>query len=209
MSWTSKSGQQRHEPGRFVRPDGKTSLPSWARSRPPADVQELQDYLTAVIQRRSRAPRSPSSFERSKAGPCISWAARPARALRSAYDLSCSRRSLSWAGLRGGRWGQWLRSRRTRGSGQFTKLCRRGPDPGPQARAGGLRGCSTADSSTSRRGPGAWTYKFFRLTVVRPSLGWRATRCQPERVDIIRWKGEKRERIRVDVDKMMRARTRT
>lgn len=198
----------------FVRPDGKTSLPIVGEIQAAGKtVQELQDSLTAAYSKKVKEPAVTVIIREIKSRPVyfLGGFGKPG-ALQLMRDLTL----LQAVALVGGvtttadsETGFVLRKDK-KIPVDFTKLLQKGDlsqdiklEPGdsvvaPIADVVYLQG--------EVRSPG--TVKFTQdLTMVKAiSQGGGFTpMAAGGRVDIIRWKGEKRERIRVDVDKMMRA----
>jgi polysaccharide export outer membrane protein len=199
----------------FVRPDGKTSLPLVGEIQAAGKtVQELQDYLSAVYSKTVKGAAVTVIIKEIKSRPVyfLGGFGRPGALQLLRSDLTL----LQAIALVGGvspaadlEKGFVLRNQ-TMIPINFQKLLNKGDltqdvklEPGdtvvaPIADVVYLQG--------EVRAPGA--IKFTQdLTVVRAITqgGGLTPMSAGGRVDIIRWKGEKRERIRIDVDKMMRA----
>ncbi len=178
----------------FVRPDGKTSLPIVGEIQAAGKtVQELQDYLTAV-------------YSKTVKGAAVTVI------IREIKDLSLLQAVALVGGVAPGADAEnsFVLRKDKKIPVNFTKLLQKGDltqdlklEPGDSVVA------PIADLVYLQgevRAPGA--IKFLPdLTVVKAITqgGGLTPMSAGGRVDIIRWKGEKRERIRVDVDKMMRA----
>jgi polysaccharide export outer membrane protein len=199
----------------FVRPDGKTSLPLVGEIQAAGKtVQELQDYLSAVYSKTVKGAAVTVIIKEIKSRPVyfLGGFGRPGALQLLRSDLTL----LQAIALVGGvspaadlEKGFVLRNQKMIPI-NFQKLLNKGDltqdvklEPGdtvvaPIADVVYLQG--------EVRAPGA--IKFTQdLTVVRAITqgGGLTPMSAGGRVDIIRWKGEKRERIRIDVDKMMRA----
>jgi polysaccharide export outer membrane protein len=199
----------------FVRPDGKTSLPIVGEIQAAGKtVQELQDYLTAVYSKTVKGAAVTVIVREIKSRPVyfLGGFGKPGALQLMRNDLSL----LQAVALVGGvapaadaENGFVLRKDK-RIPVNFTKLLKDGDltqdlklEPGdsvvaPIADVVYLQG--------EVKAPGSVKYTQ-DLTVVRAITqgGGFTPMSAGGRVDILRGKGEKKERIRVDVDKMMRA----
>jgi polysaccharide export outer membrane protein len=199
----------------FVRPDGKTSLPIVGEIQAAGKtVQELQDYLTAVYSKTVKGAAVTVIIREIKSRPVyfLGGFGKPGAMQLMRNDLSLLQAVALVGGVSptaDGENGFVLRKDK-RIPVNFTKLLQKGDlsqdlklEPGDSVVA------PTADLVYLQgevRAPGP--IKFLPdLTVVKAITqgGGLTPMSAGGRVDIIRWKGEKRERIRVDVDKMMRA----
>jgi polysaccharide export outer membrane protein len=198
----------------FVRPDGKTSLPIVGEIQAAGKtVQELQDYLTAVYSKTVKGAAVTVIIREIKSRPVyfLGGFGKPGALQLMRNDLSL----LQAIALVGGvapaaEENGFVLRKDKRIPVNFTKLLQKGDltqdiklEPGdsvvaPIADVVYLQG--------EVKAPGAVKY-LPDLTVVKAITqgGGLTPMAAGGRVDIIRWKGEKRERIRVDVDKMMRA----
>jgi len=199
----------------FVRPDGKTSLPIVGEIQAAGKtVQELQDYLTAVYSKTVKGAAVTVIIREIKSRPVyfLGGFGRPGALQLMRNDLSLLQALALVGGVAPGADGEngFVLRKDKRIPVNFTKLLQKGDltqdlqlEPGDSVVA------PIADLVYLQgevRAPGA--IKFLPdLTVVKAITqgGGFTPMAAGGRVDIIRWKGEKRERIRVDVDKMMRA----
>ena len=199
----------------FVRPDGKTSLPIVGEIQAAGKtVQELQDYLTAVYSKTVKGAAVTVIIREIKSRPVyfLGGFGRPGALQLMRNDLSLLQALALVGGVAPGADGEngFVLRKDKRIPVNFTKLLQKGDltqdlqlEPGDSVVA------PVADLVYLQgevRAPGA--IKFLPdLTVVKAITqgGGLTPMAAGGRVDIIRWKGEKRERIRVDVDKMMRA----
>ncbi|HTY79571.1 MAG TPA: polysaccharide biosynthesis/export family protein [Candidatus Bathyarchaeia archaeon] len=199
----------------FVRPDGKTSLPLVGEIQAAGKtVQELQDYLSAVYSKTVKGAAVTVIIKEIKSRPVyfLGGFGKPGALQLLRSDLTL----LQALALVGGVTpaadadkGFVLRKDKVIPV-NFTKLAQKGDltqdvklEPGdtivaPLADMVYLQG--------EVKAPGAVKYTQ-DLTVVRAITqgGGLTPMSAGGRVDILRGKGEKKERIRVDVDKMMRA----
>ena len=199
----------------FVRPDGKTSLPLVGEIQASGKtVQELQDYLSAVYSKTVKGAAVTVIIREIKSRPVyfLGGFGKPGALQLLRTDLTL----LQALALVGGVTpaadadkGFVLRKDKVIPV-NFTKLAQKGDltqdvklEPGdtvvaPLADVVYLQG--------EVKAPGAVKYTQ-DLTVVRAITqgGGLTPMSAGGRVDILRGKGEKKERIRVDVDKMMRA----
>jgi len=199
----------------FVRPDGKTSLPIVGEIQAAGKtVQELQDYLTAVYSKTVKGAAVTVIIKEIKSRPVyfLGGFGRPGALQLMRNDLSLLQALALVGGVAPGADGDngFVLRKDKRIPVNFTKLLQKGDlsqdiklEPGdsvvaPIADVVYLQG--------EVKAPGAVKY-LQDLTVVKAIIegGGLTPMAAGGRVDIIRWKGEKRERIRVDVDKMMRA----
>ena len=198
----------------FVRPDGKTSLPLVGEIQAAGKtVQELQDYLSAVYAKTIKGAAVTVIIKEIKSRPVyfVGGFGKPG-AMQLTRDLTL----LQAVALVGGvspsadaERGFVLRKDKQIPV-DFTKLTQKGDltqniklEPGdsivaPLADLVYLQG--------EVKAPGSVKYTQ-DLTVVRAitMAGGLTPLAAGGRVDILRGKGEKKERIRVDIDKMMRA----
>jgi polysaccharide export outer membrane protein len=199
----------------FVRPDGKTSLPIVGEIQAAGKtVQELQDYLTAVYSKTVKGAAVTVIIREIKSRPVyfLGGFGRPGALQLMRNDLSLLQALALVGGVAPGADGEngFVLRKDKRIPVNFTRLLQKGDltqdlklEPGDSVVA------PIADLVYLQgevRAPGA--IKFLPdLTVVKAITqgGGLTPMAAGGRVDIIRWKGEKRERIRVDVDKMMRA----
>src|SRR6267143_5606444 len=199
----------------FVRPDGKTSLPIVGEIQAAGKtVQELQDYLTAVYSKTVKGAAVTVIIREIKSRPVyfLGGFGKPGALQLMRNDLSLLQALALVGGVAPGADGKngFVLRKDKRIPVNFTKLLQKGDlsqdlklEPGDSVVA------PTADLVYLQgevRAPGA--IKFLPdLTVVKAITqgGGLTPMSAGGRVDIIRWKGEKRERIRVDIDKMMRA----
>ena len=198
----------------FVRPDGKTSLPIVGEIQAAGKtVQELQDYLTAVYSKTVKGAAVTVIIREIKSRPVyfLGGFGKPG-ALQLMRDLTLLQAVALVGGVAPGADAEnsFVLRKDKKIPVNFTKLLQKGDltqdlklEPGDSVVA------PTADLVYLQgevRAPGP--IKFLPdLTVVKAITqgGGLTPMSAGGRVDIIRWKGEKRERIRVDVDKIMRA----
>jgi polysaccharide export outer membrane protein len=198
----------------FVRPDGKTSLPIVGEIQAAGKtVQELQDYLTAVYSKTVKGAAVTVIIREIKSRPVyfLGGFGRPGALQLMRNDLSL----LQALSLVGGvapaadqEMGFVLRKDK-KIPVNFTKLQKGDLSQDLKLEPGDSVVAPIADLVYLQgevKAPGAVKY-LQDLTVVKAIIdsGGLTPMAAGGRVDIIRWKGEKRERIRVDVDKMMRA----
>jgi len=198
----------------FVRPDGKTSLPIVGEIQAAGKtVQELQDYLTAVYSKTVKGAAVTVIIREIKSRPVyfLGGFGRPGALQLMRNDLSL----LQALSLVGGvapaadqEMGFVLRKDK-KIPVNFTKLQKGDLSQDLKLEPGDSVVAPIADVVYLQgevKAPGAVKY-LQDLTVVKAIIegGGLTPMAAGGRVDIIRWKGEKRERIRVDVDKMMRA----
>ena len=199
----------------FVRPDGKTSLPIVGEIQAAGKtVQELQDYLTAVYSKTVKGAAVTVIIREIKSRPVyfVGGFGRPGALQLMRNDLSLLQAVALVGGVAPGADAEngFVLRKDKRIPVNFTRLMQKGDltqdlklEPGDSVVA------PIADLVYLQgevRAPGP--IKFLPdLTVVKAITqgGGLTPMSAGGRVDIIRWKGEKRERIRVDVDKMMRA----
>jgi polysaccharide export outer membrane protein len=198
----------------FVRPDGKTSLPIVGEIQAAGKtVQELQDYLTAVYSKTVKGAAVTVIIREIKSRPVyfLGGFGKPGALQLMRNDLTLLQALALVGGVApGAEENGFVLRKDKRIPVNFTKLLQKGDltqdlklEPGdsvvaPLADLVYLQGEVKAPGSI----------KFLPdLTVVKAITqgGGLTPMAAGGRVDIIRWKGEKRERIRVDVDKMMRA----
>ena len=198
----------------FVRPDGKTSLPLVGEIQAAGKtVQELQDYLSAVYAKTIKGAAVTVIIKEIKSRPVyfVGGFGKPG-AMQLTRDLTLLQAVALVGGVMPGadaERGFVLRSDKQIPI-DFTKLTQKGDltqniklEPGdsivaPLADLVYLQG--------EVKAPGSVKYTQ-DLTVVRAitMAGGLTPLAAGGRVDILRGKGEKKERIRVDIDKMMRA----
>jgi len=198
----------------FVRPDGKTSLPLVGEIQAAGKtVQELQDYLSAVYAKTIKGAAVTVIIKEIKSRPVyfVGGFGKPG-AMQLTRDLTLLQAVALVGGVMPGadaERGFVLRSDKQIPI-DFTKLTQKGDltqniklEPGdsivaPLADLVYLQG--------EVKAPGSVKYTQ-DLTVVRAitMAGGLTPLAAGGRVDILRGRGEKKERIRVDVDKMMRA----
>ena len=198
----------------FVRPDGKTSLPLVGEIQAAGKtVQELQDYLSAVYAKTIKGAAVTVIIKEIKSRPVyfVGGFGKPG-AMQLTRDLTLLQAVALVGGVTPGadaERGFVLRQDKQIPI-DFTKLTQKGDltqniklEPGdsvvaPLADLVYLQG--------EVKAPGSVKYTQ-DLTVVRAitMAGGLTPLAAGGRVDILRGKGEKKERIRVDVDKMMRA----
>ena len=199
----------------FVRPDGKTSLPIVGEIQAAGKtVQELQDYLTAVYSKTVKGAAVTVIIREIKSRPVyfLGGFGRPGALQLMRNDLSLLQALALVGGVAPGADGEngFVLRKDKRIPVNFTKLLQKGDlSQDIQLEPGDSVVAPIADLVYLQgevRAPGS--IKFLPdLTVVKAITqgGGLTPMAAGGRVDIIRWKGEKRERIRVDVDKMMRA----
>jgi len=198
----------------FVRPDGKTSLPIVGEIQAAGKtVQELQDYLTAVYSKTVKGAAVTVIIREIKSRPVyfLGGFGKPGAMQIMRNDLSLLQAVALVGGVSptaDGENGFVLRKDK-KIPVNFTKLQKGDLTQDLKLEPGDSVVAPTADLVYLQgevRTPGP--IKFLPdLTVVKAITqgGGLTPMSAGGRVDIIRWKGEKRERIRVDVDKMMRA----
>jgi len=198
----------------FVRPDGKTSLPIVGEIQAAGKtVQELQDYLTAVYSKTVKGAAVTVIIREIKSRPVyfLGGFGKPG-ALQLMRDLTLLQAVALVGGVAPGADAEngFVLRKDKKIPVNFTKLLQKGDlTQDVQLEPGDPVVAPIADLVYLQgevRVPGP--VKFLPdLTVVKAITqgGGFTPMAAGGRVDIIRWKGEKRERIRVDVDKMMRA----
>jgi len=198
----------------FVRPDGKTSLPIVGEIQAAGKtVQELQDYLTAVYSKTVKGAAVTVIIREIKSRPVyfLGGFGKPG-ALQLMRDLTLLQAVALVGGVAPGADAEngFVLRKDKKIPVNFTKLLQKGDlTQDVQLEPGDSVVAPIADLVYLQgevRVPGP--VKFLPdLTVVKAITqgGGFTTMAAGGRVDIIQWKGEKRERIRVDVDKMMRA----
>ncbi len=198
----------------FVRPDGKTSLPIVGEIQAAGKtVQELQDYLTAVYSKTVKGAAVTVIIREIKSRPVyfLGGFGKPG-ALQLMRDLTLLQAVALVGGVAPGADAEngFVLRKDKKIPVNFTKLLQKGDlTQDVQLEPGDSVVAPIADLVYLQgevRVPGP--VKFLPdLTVVKAITqgGGFTPMAAGGRVDIIRWKGEKRERIRVDVDKMMRA----
>jgi polysaccharide export outer membrane protein len=198
----------------FVRPDGKTSLPLVGEIQAAGKtVQELQDYLAAVYSKTVKGAAVTVIIRDIKSRPVyfVGGFGKPG-AMQLMRDLTLLQAVALVGGVAPGADSEkgFVLRKDKQIPINFTSLTQKGDltqniklEPGdtivaPLADLVYLQG--------EVRAPGAIKYTQ-DLTLVRAitQAGGLTQMAAGGRVDILRGKGEKKERIRVDVDKMMRA----
>jgi polysaccharide export outer membrane protein len=198
----------------FVRPDGKTSLPLVGEIQAAGKtVQELQDYLAAVYSKTVKGAAVTVIIRDIKSRPIyfVGGFGKPG-AMQLTRDLTLLQAVALVGGVAPGADSEkgFVLRKDKQIPINFTSLTQKGDltqniklEPGdtivaPLADLVYLQG--------EVRAPGAIKYTQ-DLTLVRAitQAGGLTQMAAGGRVDILRGKGEKKERIRVDVDKMMRA----
>ena len=198
----------------FVRPDGKTSLPLAGEIQAAGKtVQELQDYLSAVYSKTVKGAAVTVIIREIRSRPIyfVGGFGKPG-AMQLTRDLNLLQAVALVGGVAQGADAEkgFVLRKDQQIPIDFTKLTQKGDltqniklEPGdsivvPVADIVYVQG--------EVRSPGGVKYTQ-DLTLVRAitQAGGLTQMAAGGRVDILRGKGEKKERIRVDVDKMMRA----
>ena len=198
----------------FVRPDGKTSLPLAGEIQAAGKtVQELQDYLSAVYSKTVKGAAVTVIIREIRSRPIyfVGGFGKPG-AMQLTRDLNLLQAVALVGGVAQGADAEkgFVLRKDKQIPIDFTKLTQKGDltqniklEPGdsivvPVADIVYVQG--------EVRSPGGAKYTQ-DLTLVRAitQAGGLTQMAAGGRVDILRGKGEKKERIRVDVDKMMRA----
>ncbi len=198
----------------FVRPDGKTSLPLAGEIQAAGKtVQELQDYLSAVYSKTVKGAAVTVIIREIRSRPIyfVGGFGKPG-AMQLTRDLNLLQAVALVGGVAQGADAEkgFVLRKDKQIPIDFTKLTQKGDltqniklEPGdsivvPVADIVYVQG--------EVRSPGGVKYTQ-DLTLVRAitQAGGLTQMAAGGRVDILRGKGEKKERIRVDVDKMMRA----
>ena len=198
----------------FVRPDGKTSLPLAGEIQAAGKtVQELQDYLSAVYSKTVKGAAVTVIIREIRSRPIyfVGGFGKPG-AMQLTRDLNLLQAVALVGGVAQGADAEkgFVLRKDKQIPIDFTKLTQKGDltqniklEPGdsivvPVADIVYVQG--------EVRAPGGVKYTQ-DLTLVRAitQAGGLTQMAAGGRVDILRGKGEKKERIRVDVDKMMRA----